>query len=501
MTAGQSGLDRRLTRVNVMQIPTAEFARSDELVLCTTTAFEHESPPSAGLIAELADRGVAALAGQRRVVEAFGEAARLEADQRRLPLVELREDASLNSVLHEVLERLVAAQTAQLELDRRVRDQLADFVLSGSALEDLPLAMSALTGSHVVVTDSTGEPLAASPGSPIGDCRELVREWVAQRFSAPAETDDGWILWPVIGEGRCLGCLAAWAPGHREPIHAAVLEHGSTAAALAILAGRAAAAETMRLHERFIRDLLGESLGEDAARERAAALGWRPDEPYRVLVALGADGDPAPLLHRARSNGASEWLIVEHGGACLGIVPRGHGDSAVVRLARQLADDVAGVKVGVSAMHEGLEELPHAVVQATDMLRTARAFPARSVRWFDSLDPLRILALVSREELESFSDHVLAGLDALPTDRRDPLIKTLELLLETELNVAAAARSGDWHYNTVRDRIRRLTELIGPFMENGERLRSVALALLIRRELGSQSDLPSLPNGLFARTG
>ena len=48
---------------------------------------------------------------------------------------------------------------------------------------------------------------------------------------------------------------------------------------------------------------------------------------------------------------------------------------------------------------------------------------------------------------------------------------------------------------------RRLTELIGPFMENGERLRSVALALLIRRELGSQSDLPSLPNGLFARTG
>jgi purine catabolism regulator len=90
---------------------------------------------------------------------------------------------------------------------------------------------------------------------------------------------------------------------------------------------------------------------------------------------------------------------------------------------------------------------------------------------------------VPREELVAFSDHVLRPIDELEEERRQIMLDTLELLIETDLNVAATARQGGWHYNTVRYRIRRLSELVGPFPQNGECLQSLALALLIRAEL------------------
>ena len=78
---------------------------------------------------------------------------------------------------------------------------------------------------------------------------------------------------------------------------------------------------------------------------------------------------------------------------------------------------------------------------------------------------------------------MLAPLDALEEDRREPLVQTLEALVAADLNVAAAARERGWHYNTVRYRIRGLTQLLGPFLEDGDLLQSLTLAMLIRREL------------------
>ena len=63
------------------------------------------------------------------------------------------------------------------------------------------------------------------------------------------------------------------------------------------------------------------------------------------------------------------------------------------------------------------------------------------------------------------------------------LIDTLERVIDANLNLAKAARAADLHYNTLRYRVDRLTELFGPFLENGAILDSLSLALVLRDEL------------------
>jgi DNA-binding PucR family transcriptional regulator len=104
-----------------------------------------------------------------------------------------------------------------------------------------------------------------------------------------------------------------------------------------------------------------------------------------------------------------------------------------------------------------------------------------------------LLALAPRDELVSFVKDTLAPLDAIESRRREELTQTLELLFTSDLNVAATARAGGWHYNTVRYRIRSLIDLLGPFLEDGERLQSITLAMLIRRELTATHAESSAP--------
>jgi purine catabolism regulator len=481
--AGSAGSGRRIARVNVMQIPTAEFARADELVLTTSTAFDESDSRLDALMAALAEREIAALAAHRPALEQLGPEAIAIADAHPLPLIELPEHARLNSVLREVLERLIAQQTTQLEEDRRVRELLADLALAGSGIEELPVAIGELTGGKAALVDGSGRVLAASEGKIAGQVVRLARAWLRDDWNAPAAADGGWIVWPIRAAGRRLGCLVVCLADEATHFHRAVFEHGSRNAALAILQTQAAQAEATRLREQFINDLLAGSLEPDPVRERAELLGWTPDVPYRVVLGRHAGQAGAELLEHARQP-EPELLAVEHYGGCLAIVTAEPDDDAASRVAAALRGFGSEVRVGISGIHTGMAELSVAAAEAEEMLAAATTFEAQPARRFDPMDPLRVLALVPRAELIEFADHVLEPLDRLEAERRTALMETLEILLQTGLNVAAAAREGEWHYNTVRYRIRGLTQLLGPFLENGELLQSLTLAILIRRELG-----------------
>jgi purine catabolism regulator len=172
--------------------------------------------------------------------------------------------------------------------------------------------------------------------------------------------------------------------------------------------------------------------------------------------------------------------VVEHAGAFLAVLP--HPGDALESLRPALAKG----HTGVSSPHEGLEALPAAVAEADEALAAARRFDRQvPLRHFEDLGPLRMLARIPAGELEAFHRDVLGPLDTLADDVHASLLSTLDLLLATGLNVAETSRRGGWHYNTVRYRVARLAELLGPFIADGARLESLSLALLVRRELSA----------------
>jgi PucR family transcriptional regulator, purine catabolism regulatory protein len=108
-----------------------------------------------------------------------------------------------------------------------------------------------------------------------------------------------------------------------------------------------------------------------------------------------------------------------------------------------------------------------------------------SVTDFNGLGVYRLLSLVpDGAELRSFVRETLGDL----VERDDPemrdLRQTLELLLETNLNVAETARRQHFHYNTLRYRIAKLERMLGPFTDDAHLRLNLMLALQVVRMHG-----------------
>jgi purine catabolism regulator len=125
-----------------------------------------------------------------------------------------------------------------------------------------------------------------------------------------------------------------------------------------------------------------------------------------------------------------------------------------------------------------LADLPEAYQQArraVDVGRRVRG--AGSLTSFDQLGLHRLLALVpDNAELAAYAEDVLGPLAERTPEAAD-LRETLQVLLDTNFNVAEAARAQFFHYNTMRYRVGKLQRLLGPVATDPDLRLDVAVAL------------------------
>jgi PucR-like helix-turn-helix protein/diguanylate cyclase with GGDEF domain len=197
----------------------------------------------------------------------------------------------------------------------------------------------------------------------------------------------------------------------------------------------------------------------DGLLSRASALGWDPAEPLRVVV-----GSPAPEAHEEL---LSE-LRIEADRSGQSVLVGVQGNRLVVLLSEPPGLDTGGdIGTVVEAFGPGpvvvgprAADLPGAHASARDALAGLRAAPARPEAprpvAADDLLPERALAgdaVAHRRLVTTFIDPVAAA--------GGELLTTLSAFLESGSALEACARALFVHPNTVRYRLRRVTELTG----------------------------------------
>jgi purine catabolism regulator len=284
-----------------------------------------------------------------------------------------------------------------------------------------------------------------------------------------------------------------------------VLERAATVAALIVSKQLAVSAVEGKYRGDFLRDVLSGRAGE---RERVVAhcesLGWAVDRPLVVVVAeLDPDGRGVPPsdleLRPVQERFAAAWQTVVRGRdphapvvgftqevvALLG-VPRGGEPDRVVRgVVREVSGDGGGGRrpfsTGVSRLVGDPSGLPAAYEQARRAVVVGRQVHGPgAVAHFDGLGSFRVLSMVADPaELRGFAGETLRGLAGDDDPELVDLRRTLQVLLDHNLNVARAARELHFHYNTLRYRIGKLERILGPFTEDAALRLDLALALKV----------------------
>ncbi len=311
----------------------------------------------------------------------------------------------------------------------------------------------------------------------------------------------------VVAAGVDLARLVAVRPDgtiHSSDVHA--LERAAIVAALLVTRQEAITAVENKYRGDFLRDIFLDRAGEDVyVAEHAQAFGWHLDRPVMVVVAV-LDPDaiaalaPEPEERRAwQDRFAHAWrqvaatvdesiASVNFSREVVTLVPVdpeagvAAGHLAVDRITQAVRGDRGGGRIafsaGVSRVAHDLSELPEAFRQAQRSVEIGRrVHGGGSVTRFDQLGLHRLLALVpDSAELTSFAADVLGPLAERTPEAAD-LRETLQVLLDTNFNVAEAARAQFFHYNTMRYRVGKLQRLLGPVATDPHLRLDVAVAL------------------------
>ncbi len=416
-------------------------------------------------------------------------------------------------------------QTEVLERIDTLHSALTQLVLEGAGLDQIAAEVTRILGVGIVVTSTDGRERGASISAaqraelaraelvdPSGRVRvERLRN---QSGSGGAPFGAGEVrLIKVAAAGQDLVRLICVSPERAiadDDVHA--LERAATVVALLITRQQAVAAVENKYRGDFLRDVFVGRAGDDAfVADHARGLGWDLDRPVAVLSAevdpLGPDEEPVSSQVRRewQERFAAAWRVVCE--ARDRSIPNADFSSEVVVLvpvpghaseherARSLRCEVdtlvAGVtgdrgggrrpfSVGVSRVAQHLGDLPAAYQQARRAASVGRRITGgASTTWFDDLGLHRLIALVPEQaELQAFADDVLgelAGDDSEAVDLRT----TLQVLVDTNLNVAEAARLQFFHYNTMRYRVGKLERLLGPFTTDPHLRLNIAVALQV----------------------
>ena len=209
---------------------------------------------------------------------------------------------------------------------------------------------------------------------------------------------------------------------------------------------------------------------------RVSALGWSGQGSVMLIAGSPPLGEPElalAVLRRAASNHGVDLLTGIHGSTMLAIIGR---VSATSRTARVLTTHFGPGPVVTSDELLGLDQVPDAARITMQSLRLAHAWPQapRPVSTHELL-PERALAGDTDAHRE-LVDRVYLVLAAEPT-----LLQTLACFLELSPSLEATARQLFVHPNTVRYRLRRVTELTGLSAQDPREAYSLRIALTLGR--------------------
>ena len=497
VVGGHEGLRRPVRGINVMEVPDIlDWVKPDELLL--TTAYPLRDDPVAldALIPRLAERGLAGIALKPgRYIKTVPGSMIEAAEQHAFPLIELPPEASFNEIINSVLTVILDVQAARLQRSAAIHDRFTSIALSGGGLRQIAEALAELVGRPVAIVDAQDVvQWRTSDQAPVGET------WSP---AGSMDRDGGVMVQPIqVGAERYGAILVAGDAAGLGPDRLEAIEYAATVAALRQVQTRAVAEADRRFQAVCLEELItGHVPDRTVLMERAAAFAWDLTTPRAVLLAdvEAIAGRPFSALAGTPEEGALRHRLAEAARASLG------PGSIVWERSREIGALVSagpsGLReIGAALQAEASRHLPGIVVSvgigrtALDPLDLHRSFGearrALSIgRWahgpgdvtaFDHLGLDRLLVAVPVSEGEAFCADVLGSLEAYDAAHGTTLVATLETFLATR-NAALAARRLYLHYNTLKNRLAKIEEVIGPYLEDPDRCLSLALALRMRR--------------------
>lgn len=510
---GGPGLDKMISRVNVMEVPdVVDWVRPGEFLMTTGYPFRHNPEVLVTLIAELSQKGVVALGVKtKRFLDEVPQAAIEAAQHYNLPLIELPPNTIFSDVVREVMERVLVAEFKDLTILQGRVQRLSHVLLHGDGLPAFLKHLELMIQSPIVLLEPENTWLSSPEAEEL--CALVdEQEWRRIREEQMLESN-------VIraGEENIRVQLLAVTEEQPEPYLLIIFDrnnvYGTVNSLTVNWAGRLLGFEISNMQARrtietkyadqYLQDwLAGRIVSAMDLRLRAEACGWILEDHARYRAGVIHFHEQKPevkelqeLTKRLNWESASRkcdyrWTVLEGEIAVLlishleektsTILEAAHvllrkvmpGQSITLCLGREVAkqEDVSGSYLDASRVRE---------------IRAACRLMDQTLKYEDMGVYLLLYRLQGTEELDEFRRLYLQPLLEMDRKQQGDLLTTLRVYFQSNCNAKETAERMFVHYNTINYRLERIKTELGMRLDDPE----IKLILQVAIKLGELREL------------
>lgn len=522
VVAGHSGLGRRITWVNILEVlDEIDLLQEGDLLVTTAFGLAENVEWSQSLMAQLAKRKLAGLAIQTGYyMQEIPESLIQQANEHGLPLLLLPKNLAFTDLTKAVLRRIVSRQLELLEYSERLHHELTQIVLENQGLDKLALVLAGLVDRTILIfnrefqVEAVSDPLLAQEyGNRSPEAfPDLRKHLIPIPFStlfqfSGNEVLPPLVLCPILTGRKTYGYIAVLGTTDLKEQEMIALSHGTTVCALVMLKDIAVSEAEARIRGDFLDDLLNGSLpSEEALIRRAEAVGYDVNkgyalavidiDPFRTDISEPTETDSQHVKRKLLA--AVNRLLSSRGYRHMAKMKRdavvlllqsepSNGTDFYQRMTQFLHSELRKalqgltISIGVSRPYRNLQDIPKSYEEADKALRIARlVWQQNAIAFYADLGIYRFLLSADPNELRILYEETALPLVEQDEKHKGELVRTAEVYLRSHGNIKEAAAELFIHRHTLRYRLQRIEAILGLDLDRADERLRLQLGLVAR---------------------
>jgi purine catabolism regulator len=492
--AGESGIHRLVTNVNVMEVPDIyEQVRVGDLLLTTGFSIKDNILAQEKLIIGLAERKITAIAIKRkRYIYTLPKKMLEHADLYQVPIIDLSMETNFSHVISEVLDEILSHKVRMMDQVHQSLQHLTQLLVMGESLKTFMENLSHYLNNKFSLLTFKGERISPIEGLEWPERGMLTgRQTRVQSYEGVklyqqpnGEKNTYWI--PIERNSECLGYLAfIQSDLQLSPSHVMILQHTVKLLALKITNQYGIYHVEERFKEIFLRKwILGEVTEKETILLQASSVGLSLSDRY-VCILTSSIGE-IPLQDHLLQNKTfvqQEILIVSIDQQLALLIPEkiySNGSFSLPQLELILKDalHLKFIRLGISAT-KSIDQLHSAYRETKDTLNIYTAMePNRSICYYEQLGIYHSLyGMANNEELILPLLQILKPLLKKDSKHNVDLLETISCYIYQSGNVKETAKLLYCHYNSVLYRLERIESILQLSVRDTENLFQLQLAI------------------------
>ncbi|TYP48671.1 PucR family transcriptional regulator [Thermosediminibacter litoriperuensis] len=523
LIAGETGLNKVITRVNIMEVPDIiNWVKPGELLFTTVYSIKDDFEAQKALIPALHQKGLAAIGIKPgRYIKDIPDVMIRAADKLGFPLIKIPFEMTFPDLMLPILREIFDKQASFLERLDEVHEKLMNVVINGGGLKEITSTLSDLLKAHILIKEEVFGNYYFSSEEIKNIYEDSAKTLVCKRKGAfeyeifEMEMKDSKvnvIKVPIMAAGQNYGEIFVFEKkGKITNFEISIIERTSTILAFYLTKEIAAKEVEMKYKSGFIDDLLSNDVNRrGSAVERGAIFGFDASKQYIVILLEIANIEKE--LRNINENSKQERLknrimfaincLLEEKGAIIAtkmdmmiillpIPPNKMNDIEIKKYSKNLGKEIlkniqdnlseVNLTLAMGRFYKNITDIYKSYQDAKKALMIGNILDKKNeVIHFDDLGIFRLFYQNSeRDEMIKFYNEYIEPIVKYDENHGTELLKTLESYFKCNGNLKQISKDLYTHYNTIIYRIQKIQEILGVNLKDAKDRLNIEVALQI----------------------